>query len=142
MGGQDLKGVLREFLRRSAPAFRPLGQDMLREERDVLTAVPQGREVQHQDIDAVVQVFSEGLPFHQLVEMLVRGRDDPHVDFDGLCSPHAREFPFLQHPQQFGLRGRAEIADFVEKQRAAVGQFELTDTTGLGVREGSLFVPE
>jgi len=38
--------------------------------------------------------------------------------------PKRFELLFLQDTQQFGLQGRRNIADFIQEQRAFVGQLE------------------
>ena len=48
----------------------------------------------------------------------------------------------LQDAQQFRLRIRVQVADFVQKQRAVVGQFELAAAHGRGPGEGALLVSE
>ena len=62
-------------------------------------------------------------------------------DFDGLVAADAREFAFLEHPQQLGLRHGTEVPDFVEEQGAAVGELELADAAAV-LGEGALFVAE
>jgi hypothetical protein len=42
-------------------------------------------------------------------------------------STQALQLLFLQHPQQFHLLGQWHAFDFIEKQRAAVGVFQLAD---------------
>ena len=39
----------------------------------------------------------------------------------------------FEHPQDFGLRGEAQVADLVEKERAAVGRLKVA---GAGVDAG------
>jgi hypothetical protein len=48
----------------------------------------------------------------------------------------------LQHAQQAHLGRGGEITDFVEEDRAAVGQLETALALLLGAREGSLLVAE
>ena len=47
-----------------------------------------------------------------------------------------------QYPQQSGLQFRGHIADFVEKQRAALGLFKAPTTHRLGAGEGTALVTE
>ena len=48
----------------------------------------------------------------------------------------------LQHVQEFHLRRKRQVADFVEEDRAAVGQFELAHARLLGVGKSAAFVAE
>jgi hypothetical protein len=52
------------------------------------------------------------------------GRDDAHVDFDRTRAIQAVDGAFLQKTQQARLTLERQIADFVEKQRAAVSGFD------------------
>ena len=45
----------------------------------------------------------------------------------------------LQHVQELRLQVRAHFRDFVEENRAFVGQFKLARLASHGAREGSLF---
>ena len=47
-----------------------------------------------------------------------------HIHFDRACSADAFELALLQNAQKLCLKRRGDLAYFVEKQRAAVGQFE------------------
>src|SRR2546430_13403227 len=49
-----------------------------------------------------------------------------HVDLDRLDGAEAHELLFLDHAQQLGLRLEVDVADLVEEDRAAVGDFEET----------------
>ena len=57
-------------------------------------------------------------------QVAVRGRDHAHVDPDRAAAADARQLALLQHAQQLGLRARAQVADLVEEQRAAVRLLE------------------
>ena len=57
-------------------------------------------------------------------QIAVRGGDDPHVDVDRLLAADAFHPAVLQDAQHADLGGRRQLADLVEKQRAAVGPLE------------------
>ena len=57
-------------------------------------------------------------------------------------APDALECAFLQHAQQLGLHVGRQIADFVEKERAAVGQLETALAHRDRAREGAALVAE
>ena len=115
---------------------------MFGEEGNVFAAFPERGQIQRNDVDAVVEVFSE-LPFsNEFLEILVRRRHDAHIHLDGLHPADSGEFAFLQDAQQLGLRHGAEVADFVEEQRAGIGEFELSDASGRGIRERAFLMAE
>src|SRR5437773_2552411 len=51
-------------------------------------------------------------------------RNHPHVDGDLVSSADWTYASLLQDPQQFDLHGQIHFANFVKKDRAAVGNFE------------------
>src|SRR3546814_16194955 len=57
----------------------------------------------------------------------VGGRHHPHIEFDRARGAQPFEFAVLQHPQQFGLLFGGDVGDLVEKQGAAIGEFETPD---------------
>ena len=62
------------------------------------------------------------------------GGDQSHIRPDCLRASQALELVFLQNAQKFRLKLAGYIANLVEKQGAAMGQFEtagaLSDSTG------------
>ena len=54
--------------------------------------------------------------------------------------PTSLELPLLQHPQQLGLQVGGNLADFIQQNRAAVGQLEPPFPFVQRPGEGSLFV--
>ena len=57
-------------------------------------------------------------------EVAVRSGDDADVDLDRLAATDALDHPFLEHSQQLRLHRQGELADFVEKDRSTVREFE------------------
>ena len=72
----------------------------------------------------MVEVFAK-TPFGNFFfELFVGGGHHAHFDFYFFFAAHPRNAFFLQHAQHFGLRRQTHIADFVQKQGAAVGLFK------------------
>ena len=57
--------------------------------------------------------------FSRLV--LIGRCDQPEIGLDEVRPADALDFSFLDRPQQLGLELVAQIADFVEEQRATAG---------------------
>src|SRR5262249_32311714 len=68
------------------------------------------------------------------------GRDDAHIHGQAAASPHALKCALLQHTEQFDLGGQADVANFIEKERPMICQFEATTAGFDRRREGSAFV--
>ena len=62
-----------------------------------------------------------------MLEVSIGGRDDPDVDLCRPAAAHGLELVFLQHAEQLDLHVERQLTDFVEEQRAAIGQFEASD---------------
>ena len=68
--------------------------------------------------------------------------DEPHVRRDRLRAAEPLELALLQHAQQLDLRREVELADLVEKERAAFGQLEPPLLRRVGAGERALLVAE
>ena len=97
-------------------------QKVVREGHDVGLALAQRRNEDGENVQAIIEVFAEASLGDRLFEILIRGRNQAHVDFDGLGAPQSLEFPRLNDPEQLDLRGQVQIAHFVEEQRASFRQ--------------------
>ena len=109
---------------------------------DLVPALAQRRDRDLDHLEAVVEVFAKLAAQQHGFEIAVRGRDDAHVDGDGLVAPELRELAVLQDVQQLGLERRLHFGDLVEEDRPGVGLLELPDARRGGAGEGAFLVPE
>ncbi len=72
-----------------------LVHEVLDEQGDIVLAVAQGREVDGDDVEPVVEVFAEAAGFDLLRQDLVRGGNHAGVDLDGDGAPDAFELTLL-----------------------------------------------
>ena len=93
-------------------------------------------------IQAEEQILAKAAVGHRATEVLVRRRQNAHIDFDRLAAAHALDLTRFDGAQQLGLRFGAEVADLVEKERAGVREFEPAEATIGRARECPAFVPE
>ena len=117
-------------------------QEIFGQQADVLGALPQRRKLNAHDIEPVEQILAERFFGDFLLEIVVRRRDDAHVGLERFIAADAGEFAFLQHAQDLSLQGQRHVADFVEKQRAAIALLEAAHPRAGGAGEGALFVAE
>ena len=75
-------------------------------------------------------------------KILIRGRDDPHIDLDQFRPPDPGKLLFLKRSQDLGLSAQTHVADLIQEQRAAVGLLELSPFHGRRAAEGAAFVSE
>ena len=72
----------------------------------------------------------------------MRRRDDAHVAANGPIAADPLETALLQHAQQLDLHLQRHVADLIEEQRAALGEFEASEAGRQRAGEGALFVTE
>ena len=90
----------------------------------------------------MVEVFTEFSTGDGLLQVLVGGTDKPDIHFYFLIGTHRTYFAFLDGPQELYLHVVAQVAHFVEKQRAAVGFYESSGFVGYGTRKRTFHVAE
>ena len=102
----------------------------------------QGRNVDWNNVEAIVEIFAKRLFFKRGAQVAVRGSEESDVDFDGARAAKALELAFLQDAQELHLYGRWHVSNFVEEKRAFIGEFEFSWLAGGGAGERSFFVAE
>jgi hypothetical protein len=90
----------------------------------------------------VVEIFAELPAAHQDVHIVMRGRDEPHIGEAVLHIAEPAEAFLLEHLQQLRLDLDVDVADLVEKQRAAMGKIEESLLRLHGSGERSALVSE
>src|SRR5680860_1613840 len=103
-----------------------LVEKMLNQQWQVIVSIPQGREVDGDDIEAVKQIFAEPASLYLLRDDLVGGGDHTGINLDRHGTADAFELPFLKDPQQLLLCRKRHLPDLVEQDRALVRHFEAT----------------
>ncbi|CAJ6550943.1 Uncharacterized protein conserved in bacteria [Burkholderia pseudomallei] len=97
------------------------------ERLDVRCALAQRRRMDRQHVQPVIKVRAKA-PFRdERRQFGRRRRDDPHIRAHDPVRADRLELLVLQHAQQLALQRHRHVADFVEKERAAVGKLELAD---------------
>ena len=109
---------------------------------DVFLVFAQGGDMDGNDVEAEEKVLAEFLAFDAFFQTAVGGGDDADVHLDGAVAAHALQFAFLQDAQELGLDLRGNLADFVQEDGAAVGQFKAAFALGEGAGERAFFVAE
>ena len=103
---------------------RELFEEVIGEQQDVRLALAQRRHEDREHVQPVVEILAEFAGGNRFLQILVGGRDQADVGADRLGAAEPFEFALLQHAQQLDLRGEVQVADLVEKQRAALGHLE------------------
>ena len=77
---------------------------------------------------------------HGLFQVRIGGRNDAHIYGQAAAAPNALKRALLQHAEQFDLGGQANVANFIEKERAVIRQFEAATAGFDRPCEGPAFV--
>src|SRR5579883_3520170 len=140
MGRYRGQGGGAEPFERLAKTRREPVQEMVREKDGVAAPLAQRRNPQGHPVQAIEEVFAEFAMPHLLFEILIGGADDPHIDLDRLPPADPLDHLILQETQQLDLQRWRQVADFIEKQRAAVGALDLADRAFNGPGKGAALV--
>src|SRR5690606_29279684 len=94
------------------------------------------------DIEAIEQVFPESAVLHLLQQVAVRGGYQPYVHLERRAASNRIDLALLHGAQQLDLHVQRQIADLIQKQRAAMSLDELAGMLFGSACERSLFVAE
>ena len=90
-----------------------------------LGSLPQRRNPDADDVQAVQQVQSETVPGHLRPHVSIRRGHNPYVDFPAEGLAHPAHLVLLQDTQQLRLKVERNVSDLVEKVDTAVEELSL-----------------
>src|SRR2546423_11767014 len=109
---------------------------------NVLSALPQCRQMNLDGIKPKQQVFAKLSVVTRTVQITIRRRDHAHIDFLALGGTHTFHFAGLNYAQELGLLSERHVADFVKKNGPAVRQLKASNAIRPSIREGALHMSE
>src|ERR1019366_10155625 len=142
MAQQDLHRDRRNPTNLSSRIFGKAREKKIGEIGNIFLAFAQRRDVNGNDVEAIIKVLAKSSLFERLAQIAVGGGEQAYVNFHSACAAEAFEFALLQHAEKLDLDCGRNIADFIEKERALVGEFKLARLARDRARECSLFVAE
>jgi len=89
--------------------------------QDIFLATAQGRQVDLNHVEAVIEILAEAAFAELAFEIAVGGGDDAYVDAFGPIHAERSHFAILQNAQKLGLQGQGKLGDLVEKQGSTIG---------------------
>ena len=127
-----------EALDRAARTGGRGAEEVRREHGDVGLPIPQRRHLDGHHVDPPEEVGPKPAGGHERLEALVGGEDHSGIDAMSLRAAHRLELHVLKHAEEFYLHRRRGRGDFIEEDRAAVGEQELAVAVagGAGERAG------
>jgi len=141
-GGESAGRGNGELRRLSVHAFRGEPDKVLRERRNVLAALAQGRIINRKHAEPVKEILAEssGLDFRG--QIAVGCSHHAHVDFPGLRLADAPDLLLPQDAQPLRLHRQGQLANFIEEKRPAAGKFEAPGLVPLGTGESAPGMPK
>src|SRR5581483_8780303 len=137
MTQQSLDGVVGQLGAGSVMVKEQLG-----ERNDIVLEVPQGWNLQLKLGKPVEQVAAKLSGSNFFGQIAVSSGDDADVHGNFAAASETIVGNSIKHAEQFGLHFGIEFADFVEQQRAVVGELEEAGLGAFGAAEGAFFVSE
>ena len=125
-----------------AIALRVTAQEMMGEQIDIFWPLAQGWQMNFYSVEPEQEILTEATCSGFCGNVDVGGGDDADIDAARAGGADAFEFAGFQDTQKFGLKLERDIGDFVEEERAAVGQLETADAVGARVSERAFDVTE
>ena len=104
---------------------------------DILLALPQGRDLQGDQVQAMIQILAKTSRLHLCLEIGVARGHETRFEGDGSNTAHPLEAAFLQYAQQLALQGVRQLGNLVQEQRASARGLEPAVTLLSSVGEWS-----
>lgn len=126
-GAKTVQNVRRQMGGPTASLAVDAGEEGLHQVRQVFRPLPQGRQVDVDNLQPEEEILSEPTLRHLLCQVHIRSGEDARVGGLHLLRPKGHKLLVLEHPQQFCLHGRRQLADFVQEERPSARKGELAD---------------
>src|ERR1700722_3578970 len=139
---QQVQRLSRDRLHHAVHASRMLFHKVADEGGNIFLPFAQRGHENGEYTQTIVQVAAEGARGDHFGEVAIRGGHEADVHANCLRAAQALKLLLLQDAQKLGLQLERDVADFVEKNRAAVRELEAADSLRDRSRESSAFVPK
>src|SRR6266481_1222311 len=100
---------------------------MVHQRRNVFASLPQRREQDRKNIQAIIEVAAKFVPLDHVVQIPVGRSYEPDVYLMGPSAAQPLELLLLQHAEKLWLQGQWDVAHLVEEQRPLVRHLEAAD---------------
>src|SRR5260221_7826259 len=115
---------------------------MRRKSVEISRALAQRRHFRGDNVEPEIEVFAEAALGDAFFKIMAGGGNDAHLGLAGDILANTLVFTLLKKPKQLGLDLFGQVADFVEKKRAACSDFDLSPMVPERAGEGAFDVPE
>ena len=122
--------------------FGDLLQEILRQQRNVVRPLPQGRQMNRHDVQPIEEILAKRVLLNHSRNIAAGRGDHAHVDLVILLPAHRCHRERLQHAQKFCLKSQLEVPDFVHEERSAARLFKAADAFVRCAGESAAHMPE
>ncbi len=105
-------------------SLRQRVEEVVGEHRNVAAPLPQRRDLDVQDVEAVVEVAAERAVVDQLCQRNVRGRRHTAPNLDLLVATDPSHPPLLESAQQLRLKVQRQAGHLVQEESAVASELE------------------
>src|SRR5690606_10000670 len=109
---------------------------------DIIPAFLEGGNIDGKDRKAVKQILPKAFLGNRLIQILVRGRDNPRINRNGLCAANPFNLHLLKHAEQFYLHVERHVANFIKKQSPVMSIFKLPFALSYRAGEAALLMSD
>src|SRR5467141_1239162 len=114
-------------------------EQMPEKQRDLRGALAQRWHIYREYIETIVKILAQAARLHRLLNFHVGRSQDAHVDVDQTAAAEPGVLVVLENVQQLGLQVGAHLRNFIEEDRALVGEFKFSRFRTNGAGESALF---
>ncbi|MEY3458662.1 MAG: hypothetical protein RL215_1819 [Planctomycetota bacterium] len=136
------EGFGRDGLDAGAELLIEAEHQVVREFGDIFDAFAEGRDLDSDIPQAVVEVVSEAAICDGGIKSGSGRREDSDINRQDFRSAETLELTILEEPEEADLCGGCEFADVIEEDGAGVGLFDFAESTMFGAGECSFFMSE
>src|ERR1700728_2470941 len=102
---------------------------MLRQRANIFASFPQRRHNNRKNEHPMVQILAKRSLANMLFQVSVRRHHNAYIYSERLVTTDSLHFTFFQNAQKLGLHGDGHVANFVKKQRSAMGLLKFSNVT-------------
>jgi len=116
--------------------------EVLHQQRHIFFPLPQRRDQNLNDVQAMIQVLTKCAICHALVKRTIAGGDNTHIHRNRLLSSHPLKCPRFKNPQKFRLHRQCNVGNLIQKQCPAICPLEPSDMPSHRSGESPLLMPK
>ena len=109
-------------------------EEMVDQQRNVFATLAQSWHADRDNAEAIVKILAKRVFGHLPIEVPVGRGNHAHIDGNLAGTADRAHGALLQHAQQFDLHRERHLTDFVEKDRAAIGDLKQASLVLVGAR--------